>query len=141
MLEGARGILLKTFEKETIDELIVHISKKEKELKGKNNNQKDLRALVDSEEKHEKVVEDIGELDRKEEDLKKNKKEHSHAEQLGVYVDFISEHTVRNKLCGALKTATMGYLTCFSARGYPLLDIDASHIIPTADIAALISGR
>lgn len=140
MLEGARAILLKTFRKKTTDELIVHIGRKEKELKGENNNQKDLRALVDREEKHEKVVEDIGELDRKKENLGSNK-EHSHAQQLGIYVDFISEHTVRNKLCGAPKTATTGYLTYFSARGYLLLDIDASHIIPTAGIAALIGGR
>lgn len=119
--------LLKTFDKENLDELIVYRTRKETELEGQKDKRKDLKAqMTDVKEKHRELVKAIGELRGKERNLKKKKKEHTHVEQLRILVDdFISEYVVRNRLCGALKEATTSYLTRFSTGRYSLLDVDA----------------
>ncbi len=72
------------------------------------------------------MAEEIRELYEKAEGLKRKKKRLTHAEELRILMDdFMSEHVVRNKLCGALKEATTQYLTRFSTGRYSLLDIDA----------------
>lgn len=119
--------LLKTFEKKTVDELILHRNTIETELDGKKDNLEDLKTQVgENKKRHDKLANEIGKLRKKEMKLKERKKEYAHAEQLRILVDdFVSEHVVRNKLCGALKTATTEYLTRFSTGRYSLLDIDA----------------
>jgi exonuclease SbcC len=118
---------LKTFKKKSLDELILHRTRQETELDGKKDNLKNLNEQVeDKKGQQKKITEEIEGLHKKEEDLRKKKKQHTHMEQLRILVDdFVSEHVVRNKLCGALKTATTEYLTRFSTGRYSLLDIDA----------------
>jgi len=119
--------LLKTFKKKTLDELITYRKVRETELKAKRKDRcKIEKQIREKREKHQKVIVELEELEKKLKLLKEKKKEHVHTEQLRILVDdFISEYVIRNRLCGALKTATTNYLICFSTGRYSLLDIDA----------------
>ena len=119
--------LLETFEKKTLDDLITNRKIREIELKGRREKRREIeKQIKENKQKYQKIKTELKELQSKLEILIDGKKELTHIERLRILVDdFISEHVVRNRLCGALKTATTNYLTCFSTGRYSLQDIDA----------------
>ena len=118
---------LEKFRKKTLDDLITQREILETELKGRKEKLGEIEDQIKGKkDKNQKIINELKELYEKLKLLKEKRKEHAHIEQLRILMDdFISEHVVRNRLCGALKTATTNYLTYFSAGRYTLLDIDA----------------